>query len=167
MSPGQTKSIEAAAQAMEERSIGPALGPTLIDTAVLTGANAALLIRFGAGDSGSTLAGYLEGDLVARTVAHPAGGQDLSSELQAARIPIRADRLQSADPGDISALLGRSPEQIVGVPLGAEGAQPAVLYLAFDRPVELDDRYERFLIAVAAQTARALLNKSLVNDLAS
>ena len=152
MSPGQTKSIEAAAQAMEERSTGPALGPALVDTAVLTGATAALLTRFGAGDSGSTLAAYHEGSLLAHSVADPPGGLELSAELQAGHGPVRADRLQSADPGDIAALLGRSPEQIVGIPLGTEGAQPAVLYLAFDQPVQLDDRYVRFLTAVAAQT---------------
>ena len=47
MFPGQSKSIEATARTMEERSIVPALGSALIDTAILIGATAALLNRFG------------------------------------------------------------------------------------------------------------------------
>ncbi len=70
---------------MEERSIDPALGPALIDTAILTGATAALLSRLGTGDSGSSIAAYHEGNLIARSVADPAGGKVLSAELRGQR----------------------------------------------------------------------------------
>lgn len=45
MSPGEQKSIKAAAETMAEHNHGPALGPALIDAAVLAGAGLALVER--------------------------------------------------------------------------------------------------------------------------
>jgi len=57
----QRSKAEAAAETMAEHNHGPALGPALIDAAVLAGAGLAPLSRFGAGDAGSILA-YRDGE---------------------------------------------------------------------------------------------------------
>ena len=166
MSPGDKTSIEAAAETMAEHTPGPALGPALIDAAVLAGASVALLSRFGAGDTGSILA-YPDGDgLIAREVESPVEGERVSSELLAAHKPVRLDQLESAAEGGIAATLERPAEQIMAVPLGTEGAQPAVLYLGFDGAVQVDEDYTRFIMALASQTARSVFYQSLISDLA-
>ncbi len=166
MSPGEKKSIKAAAETMAEHNHGPALGPALIDALVLAGASLALLSRFGAGDAGSILA-YRDGDgLSTREIEGPEEGEGVSSELLAGREPVRLDQPESAATDGIVGVMERPAEQIMAVPLGTEGAQPAVLYLGFDGPVELNEEYRRFIKALASQTARAVYYESLTADLA-
>ena len=166
MSTGYKRSIKAAAETMADHTQGPALGPALIDATVLAGATVALLSCFGAGNTGSTLT-YRDGDsLTTREIEGPTEGERVSSELLAGREPVRLDQLDAAAVSGIAATLERSAEHIMAVPLGAEGAQPAVLYLGFDGPVQVDEQYMRFINALASQTDRAVFYESLISDLA-